>query len=102
MAASAVQKRDGSGTYTFSSKPRAVQQRKKYRDSNEKYEKFSEYLDAILCSLLLLVIIRLFPKIFRFLYKSIFYLLNYNQKKYRRKLNLTFNYTNDLIVSCFS
>ena len=37
MAASAVQKRDGSGTYTFSSKPRAVQQRKKYRDPYEKY-----------------------------------------------------------------
>jgi len=36
MAASAVQKRDGSGTYTFSSKPRAVQQRKKYRDPYEK------------------------------------------------------------------
>lgn len=43
MAASAVQKRDGSGTYTFSSKPRAVQQRKKYRDPYEKYVYTNSY-----------------------------------------------------------
>lgn len=36
MAAPAVQKRDGSGTYTFSSRPHAIQQRKKYRDPYEK------------------------------------------------------------------
>lgn len=35
MAAPVLQKRDGSGTYTFSSKPRVVQQRKKYRDPFE-------------------------------------------------------------------
>ena len=37
MAAPAVQKRDGSGTYTFSSRPHAIQQRKKYRDPYEKW-----------------------------------------------------------------
>lgn len=35
MAAVLQQKRDGSATYTFSSRPRAIQQRKKYRDPLE-------------------------------------------------------------------
>lgn len=35
MAAIMTQKRDGSGTYTFSSRPRPVQNRRKYRNSDD-------------------------------------------------------------------
>jgi len=35
MAAIMTQKRDGSGTYTFSSRPRPVQNRRKYRNPND-------------------------------------------------------------------